>query len=257
MGGVSDARRDVRLTTDEVALVLRRAAELEALAEGPAAGLDDRYDADAVEAAATEVGLSPDAVRQAVAELRVGSLAQPPEPPRRRLAAVTAAGSPLVAEQRVVAVEPRTALAVLDGLMRQQLFEPRRREDGGRTTYRPRFDLAAKLRRKLDFTGSLKLDEVVSVTTTASPSGDGSLVRIEAQLATSRSTVVGGSAAAGAATTLVTGVGGALLAEPALVVLSFPAGAAIGAGALRVRGRRWDQVRRDVNDALTLLLDRV
>jgi hypothetical protein len=41
------------------------------------------------------------------------------------------------------------------------------------------------------------------------------------------------------------------------VLVAFPAGAAVAAGGMRVRGRRWDEQRRDVNDALTLLLDRI
>ena len=85
MGGVTEARRDVQLTSEEVVLVLRRAAELEALADGPGTVHDERYDARAVEEAASEVGLSTAAVRQAVAELRVGSLGGPH---------TTAAGSP-------------------------------------------------------------------------------------------------------------------------------------------------------------------
>jgi hypothetical protein len=299
MGGVTDARRDVQLTADEVAMVLRRAAELEALAEGPGIH-DERYDARAVEEAATEVGLSQAAVRQAVAELRVGSLGDPhtdgigrrspargtPAVPGDR-AGIGGAGvparartdgrlarragrpgrpglpgrtrapaSPIVAEQRAVAVPPDTALAVLDGVLRRQMFEARRR-GADRTVYRPRTDMAAKLRRKLDFNGSLFLLDVVSVTTVATPTDEGALVRVEAELAVTRSAVVGSSAATGAAITLVGGLGGALLAEPAFVLAAVPAGAAVGAGALRVRGRRWDAARRDVNDALTVLLDRV
>jgi hypothetical protein len=289
MGGVTEARRDVQLTSDEVALVLRRAAELEALADGPGTVRDERYDARAVEEAATEVGLSTAAVRQAVAELRVGSLGGPPtsgagpgSPARgtpavpgtgvgaggvpamarangrlaRRATRTKAPASPVVADQRLVAAPPETALAVLDGLLRQQMFEVRRR-GADRTVYRPRTDMVAKLRRKLDFNGSLFLADVVSMTTIATPTDDGALVRVEAELAVSRSAVVGSSAATGAAVTLVSGVGGALLAEPAFVLMAFPAGAAVGAGALRVRGRRWDAARRDVNDALTVLLDRV
>src|SRR4029450_9562612 len=102
MVGMADALRPTRLTSDQVHLVLRRAAELDALSEMPSDvdGYDSRgggeggrgggvaaerdalsgmpsdvdgYDSRAVEEAAREVGLSPAAVRQAVAELRVGA----------------------------------------------------------------------------------------------------------------------------------------------------------------------------------------
>ncbi|MDP9387825.1 MAG: hypothetical protein M3Q48_07815 [Actinomycetota bacterium] len=57
-----------RLSGDEAALVFRRAAELEAARQ--AASRDDALELEAVEAAGREVGLSPTAVREAVAELR-------------------------------------------------------------------------------------------------------------------------------------------------------------------------------------------
>ena len=58
------------LTEDEVALVFRRAAELEAQAPGERAHLDLAT----LEQIAVEAGLSPAAVRQAVDELRTGRL---------------------------------------------------------------------------------------------------------------------------------------------------------------------------------------
>jgi hypothetical protein len=256
---MTEARRDVRLTTDQVAIVLRRAAEIEAeveLAGGAGAGAEV-IDAAAVEAAAEEVGLSAAAVRQAVAELQVGSLGPTPAtlpsaPARRR----SSAPSHVVAEQRMVTAPPATALAVLDGLLRQQMFSARRRGPDS-AVFRPRDDLVATLRRKLDMSGRIRLANVAGVTIVATPADGGTLVRVEAEMAASRTSVMGGSAAAGAATTLVMGVGGALFHEVGLVVAAFPAGAAMAAGGMRVRGRRWDEQRRDVNDDLTILLDRL
>ena len=63
---MSEVRRSPRLTSDQVALVLRRAAELDAA--DAESGLADGYEPAAVEEAAREVGLSPAAVRQAVAD---------------------------------------------------------------------------------------------------------------------------------------------------------------------------------------------
>jgi hypothetical protein len=263
---MTGARRDVRLTTEQVAIVLRRAAEIEAeveLVEGDGPGSATSIDAAAVEAAAEEVGLSPAAVRQAVAELQVGSLTAPAAPapgnrsaPGRALRRRGGVPSHLVGEQRVVASSPPTALAVLDGLLRQQMFTARRRGPDS-AVFRPRDDWMAKVRRKLDVVGSIRLAGVAGITTVATPCAGGTLVRIEAEMLATRTSVMGGSAATGAAATLVSGVGGALLHEPMLVLAAFPAGAAIAAGGMRVRGRRWDEQRRDVNDALTLLLDRL
>lgn len=255
----ADARRDVRLTAEQVAAVLRRAAEIESEVERAGGGDGDptSIDAASVEAAAEEVGLSPAAVRQAVAELQVGSLAPEPAPPPRRPALRrSSAPSHLVAEQRVVATPPATALAVLDGLLGQQMFAARRRGPDS-AVFRPRDDMVAKLRRSLDFAGHIRLDGVAGVTAVATPVEGGTLVRVEAEMQATRQSIVGGSAATGAATTLFTGVVGALVHEPGLVLVAFPAGAAVAAGGVRVRGRRWDQQRRDVHDALTLILDRV
>jgi hypothetical protein len=263
---MSGGRRDVRLTTEQVATVLRRAAEIEAEVERAEGrnGPDEALDAAAVEAAAEEVGLSPAAVRQAVAELQVGTLippagtragvtrAQGALPSLRR----TTAPSHVVSEQRIVAAAPATALAILDGQLSRQMFAARRRSPDS-AVFRPRDDLLAKVRRALDVVGHLRLDGVAGITIAATPCADGTLVRVEAEMLATRSSIVGGSAATGAATTLVTGVGGALLHEPMFVLAAFPAGAAVAAGGIRVRGRRWDEQRRDVNDALTLLLDRI
>lgn len=243
----------MRLTSDEVALVLRRAAEIEAAAGEPVSA--DRYEPAAVEAAAGEVGLSPAAVRRAVAELRVGSLqAEPTRSPRHR--GRRSRSPDVLADQRAVAASSGKVLGALDRLLRAQLFEPGRRT-AERAVFRPRDDLAAKLRRKLDFANTIKLEGISCVTVVVTPADEGTLVRVEAELATSRASVVAGSAGAGAGVTLVTGLGGALLAEPALVVGAVPAGAAIAAGGIRVRGQRWEQQRAQLAEALAALLDRL
>lgn len=263
---MSAGRRDVRLTTEQVAAALRRAGEIEAEAQhaGGGGGHDDGLDAAAVEAAAEEAGLSPAAVRQAVAELQVGTLTPPVG--GRAAGARAQAGLPslrrasapshVVSEQRVVAAAPARALAILDGRLSRQMFAARRRGPDS-AVFRPRDDLLAKVRRKLDVVGHIRLAGVAGVTVAAAPCAGGTLVRVEAEMLATRAAIVGNSAATGAATTIVTGVGGALLHEPMFVLAAFPAGAAVAAGGIRVRGRRWNEQRRDVNDALTLLLDRI
>jgi hypothetical protein len=292
-GGVDERTKAAqgRLTSDEVAAVLRRAAALDAAAGlGPGddhdAYDDGRYDADAVEAAAGEVGVSATAVRQAVAELRVGALAPvDAEPVRRgrRLArrnvgtgraggppphttstparATGAAAdrrrpdaSPVVVEQRLVAPPPDAVLALLERRLKRMMFEVRRRGPA-EGLYRPRTDLAAKVARKVDLTGRIRLEGVQVIAVHATPADGQTLVRVEATMAVSRTNVVAGSAGAGAAVAVAAGFGGALLADPALVVVALPAGGVIAAGGLRVRGRRWQRQRDEIAETLAGVLD--
>ena len=83
------------------------------------------------------------------------------------------------------------------------------------------------------------------------------LVRVEAELATSRANAVAGGAAAGTSVALLTGLLGAILGEVALVIGAVPAGAAIGGGSIRVAEARWRKRRDDVAEALGSLLDRL
>jgi hypothetical protein len=247
---MSDPAHPPRLTSDQVALVLRRAAELDALLATPAG--DDGYDPVAVEEAAREVGLSPAAVRQAVAELRVGAL---PVPGANRRPA-RPVRSRMVTQQRLVEVPPPSVHASVDRFMRTQMFELRRRA-GDRSLYRPRSDLVASLRRGLDFAGVIRLDGLRTVSVTAVEADEMTLVRVEAELTTSRANAVAGGAAAGTSVALLTGMLGAIVGEVALVVGALPAGAAIGAGSVRVAEARWRKRRDDVAEALGSLLDRL
>jgi hypothetical protein len=54
-----------------------------------------------------------------------------------------------------------------------------------------------------------------------------------------------------------TGLLGAVLAEPMLVVGALPAGAVVGGGGIRVAGTRWRKRRDDVAEVLASLLDRL
>ena len=252
---VSETRRRVTLTREEVALVLHRASEIEAAAaDGLTTG--DRYDAEAVELAAVEVGLSPAAVRQAVAELRIGALPVTTARPAKRVDRSRAPTSRFVTQQRLVERRPDAIHAAVDRFLRSQMLELRRR-GGDRSLYRPRRDLVASLRRSLDFAGAIKLDGIRTVSLLATPADERTLVRLEAELASSRANVVAGAAGTGAGVALLMGVGGALMAEPGLVIAAVPAGAAVGAGGLRVAGGRWRQRRDDVEEVLAALLDRL
>jgi hypothetical protein len=245
-------RPAARLTGDEVALVLHRAAELEA-ADGdadPAA-----YDPAAVEEAAAEVGLSPAAVRRAVAELRVGALPTEGDADHGRSGrAGRAVASRRVCDQRLVDLAPEAALTRVDRFLRTQMFEVRR-QSGDRSLYRHRNDLVAGLRRKLDFAGAIRLEGLTLVDVVVTPVEGATLIRIDAELAASRGNVLAGSAAVGAGTTVVTGLIGAIAVEPALVIASLPAGLLVGGGGARVATARWQRRRDDVAEVLAGLLD--
>jgi hypothetical protein len=250
MVGMADTVRPTRLTSDQVHLVLRRAAELDALTEAPSDV--DGYDSRAVEAAAREVGLSPAAVRQAVAELRVGAL---PVPGADRKPA-RVAQSRLVSQQRLVEITPLAAHARIERFMRTQMFELRRHA-GDRAIYRARSDLVASLRRGLNFGGAIKLDGLRTVTVDVTPADERTLVRVEAELTISRANAVAGGAALGTGTALFTGLIGAVFAEPALLVGALPAGMLVGGGSVRVAESRWRKRRDDVAEVLGSLLDRL
>jgi hypothetical protein len=244
----------VTLTRDEVARVLHRASEIEAAADGRING--DGYDAEAVEQAAAEVGLSPAAVRQAFAELRIGALPRDGAVPTKRADGSRVATSRFVTQQRLVERRPEAVHAAVDRFLRSQMLELRRR-GGDRSLYRPRRDLVASLRRGLDFAGVIRLDGIRTVSLLVTPADERTLVRLEAELASSRANVVAGAAGTGAGVALLMGVGGALAAEPGLVIAAVPAGAAVGAGGLRVAGGRWRQRRDNVDEVLAALLDRL
>ena len=129
------------LTQNQIALVLRRAAELDRDlgSIGPAGGLD----AEAVEQAAVEAGLSRAAVRRALAELQAGLLETPARPSRRLL------GPPTFELSRTVPGPQDRVERMLHDFLRDQLFEIRR-DMGNRTTWIRRRGLEATTRRVID-----------------------------------------------------------------------------------------------------------
>lgn len=241
------------LTRDEVAWVLHRASEIEAAADRETTG--DRYEAEAIEQAAAEVGLSPAAVRQAVAELRIAGVTGDGVP-AKRVDGGRVGTSRFVTQQRLVERRPEAVQAAVDRFLCSQMLELRRR-GGDRSLYRPRRDLVASLRRGLDFAGAIKLDGIRTVSLLVTAADERTLVRLEAELASSRANVVAGAAGTGAGVALLMGIGGALAAEPGLIIAAVPAGAAVGAGGLRIAGGRWRQRRDNVDEVLAALLDRL
>jgi hypothetical protein len=235
-----------RLGPDEVALVLRRAADLD-LAAGQ--GTDEGMPVAALEAAAVEVGLPVLAVRQAVAELRAGALtSEGTSPPQG-----------VVIEAGIVPLPPSVALALVGRWLQGQAFERHRVRDGAET-WRQREDVFAKIQRSVDWIGHVRLQDVREVTVRAVAVQDGTLVRFEASLEGSVVARPGIGAGLGA----VVGSGAGMVTAAALSV-GTPAGFILGttvAGAGAVGGWWTGRRSRDahaaaVRDELSAHLDRV
>lgn len=213
-----------RLTDEETALVLRRAAELEHRTPGDAGGLDPAT----LEEVAAEVGLSRQSVRRALAELRVGALA--PGPASRWARTTRLFGSGTLAVSRSIPGTPRTVEAAVHDFLERQLFRVVRNV-GGRSVWAPREDLAASVRRSIDrrIQKRLSLEDVgrieVAVVEDPGEAGARSLLHVHLDLGgvrrASAAMVVGGGALGAAA------IGGSLL----LIGLDPVTAAAVPAGA--------------------------
>lgn len=172
------------LSNEEVARVLRRAADLDAQAAeaaraaqvDPTSGGLNRFDPTTVERAALEVGLSREAVHQALAELGSGALGGG--------AGVTRFEARVARNQavqaRLVASPPQLVHARLDPYLRRQTFAPSRRQAQW-AVYRQRRDLVSRLRRLVNFSGTLQLAGVETVTVSvlpANPAGSGNYTEL-------------------------------------------------------------------------------
>lgn len=217
---MAEPERSRYLTQDELAAVLRRAAELDA--EGglpvPAGGLDPRV----VEAAAVEAGLSPSAVRRALDEVL-----HPDEHPPDIYAEGVLPSRELIVEREVPGTAEEVEARVGRFLRRQRFEQTRVFADGSR--WAPRQGLAANIIRGIDPGGKLALKQVRAVSVTVSSlvpvTEDGdqtALVRVALDLKGVRSIHttwlgVGGAAGAGA----VVGSAAWLGVDP-LALLSLP-----------------------------------
>src|SRR5438128_11167169 len=150
------------LTEDEVALVFRRAAELEAQAPGERAHLDLAT----LEQIAVEAGLSPAAVRQAVDELRTGRLPVPASGAGRGRVVVPAQ----VVVERRLDLPPDVVARRLESYLRQQMFRVCRRR-GEVTVWEASHSLAANVMRGIDLVDRMRLRHVDGVEVQVRPEG--------------------------------------------------------------------------------------
>ena len=236
---------------DAVAAVFARAAalDLEQTPGSPPLLLDE----DALVEIGAAVGLTPGAVRQALAEHRAGALVPAAVPP------ATWVGPRLALVERRLGRDPGEIRRAIERDLERQWFR-RVRDQGERSVWVARQDVAARVARRVDFRHRLVLGGVsaVVVTTVACDDGD-VVVRIEADPAERRSGLVwevAGAATGGAAVAFVLALVAGVDVDPALLVALPGAGLGAGGGVARARRTYLDQVRR-LTDDLEGLLDRV
>jgi hypothetical protein len=244
-----------RVGADEAAAVFARAAELEAQV-GATVGDERLFDEDTLLEIGAGAGLSPVAVRQALAELRTGAIER-----HAVVADSTWAGPRAVVVQRVVEVPVARARAAAERFLRTQLFEVQRQRPE-HSTWRPREGWAAGARRSADrLFRHLDLDGVVAPVTLAVAEEPGTggrrcLVRFEADLAPTRRSMGWGVAGAAAVTGALTG--GVLgLAEPALIALGSLPAAGAAAGGVAVSRRAYRSRAETAATCFEAFLDRL
>jgi hypothetical protein len=246
----SDAVHD-RLDEDQIALVLRRATELDGQAHVGQGGLDLVR----LEEAAVEAGLSRQSVRRAVAELRAGTLALDAGEEARR----SGLGPTTLTVSRCV---PGPA-PVVDDILRRFLQREQfhlRRDFGASSSWDRRQDMRARVRISLDkgVNRRLVLREIehVEIAVVEEPGSDGGVVMVKLAvdarpLRRAHKVAVGRGAAFGVAAAL----GGLAFGVPdALVVLPVAAGSGVAVGHL-VGSARCRSSVEDLETALEGYLD--
>ena len=242
MGDVT--RRD-RLDREVASEIIRRAAELDSA--DPRDLVGGTIERRALEEAAEEVGISPAAVRLALAEHDAGALVRADD--RSIL------GPAHALAVRTVDLPASAAADRVDRWLKGQLLEVTERR-GDEVVWCRRQDLVSKLRRKVDLTKRVRLDQVDEVCASVADVGDGrSIVRLDANLeATRRGLLTGVAAVPGAAATAV--VGAALFfVEPWLAIGGLPAGAGLGSLGVYAGRRTLAKERDEARRVLDLFLD--
>ena len=246
----SDVPAKMPAKLDRAALerVLARAAELQAESGEPAEALSEQQ----ILEVGTEVGLSPQHLRQALAEerTRVGG----PPPGSGVLGRLV--GPATVSSTRTVRGSVASALAQLDDWMQREECLRVKRHFPDRIVWEARQGLFDAVRRGLNVGGrGYVLSRAHEVSATVVPvDGERALVRLDADLATHRSSVAGQGATLlglGAASSGVAAALGVLV--PVAVV---PAIAAAAIGYYQARARHAGALAR-TQLALEQVLDRL
>jgi len=213
------------MTPDEVALVLRRAAEIQAESHlHPEPGLD----IEAVHRLGSDLGLDEQAVSRALQER--GNTSTMSTAASRKVLGLNAEA---VVERRI-ALSPDAVQTALGPWLRRQWMQ-RQRTEPGRTTWRARRGPAADLRRGLDVLRTLELKGVGAVEVLAHEEGGATRVRVTASLNGVRTEALVGLVALPAGVVAGSAVLLGLIASPEALLALPLAGAAGGAGWLGAR----------------------
>jgi hypothetical protein len=242
------AQRSLPLDRAALERVLARAAELQGETGEPAEALSEQQ----IVELGTEVGLSAQHLRQALAEerTRVGEPAQSSGVLTRLLGAAT------VSSTRIIAGPPTTTLAQLDEWMQREECLGVKRHFPDRIVWEARQGFFDTLRRGLNVGGrGYALARAHEVAATVVPvDGDRSLVRLDADLGTHRSAVAGQGATL--ATLGALSSGAAVVLGIMLPVAVVPAVAAGAIGYYQARSRHAATLTR-AQLALEQVLDRL
>ena len=244
-------------TLDRAALerVLQRAAELQA----HAGDVPDEMTEEELVALGKEVGLTPETMRQAIAEERTRVAL----PESEHGLAARMLGPGMASAIRTVKGDPATVLRTVDDWMQREECLRVKRRFTDRITWEPRRDFLGNVKRGLNLGGrGYYLTRATEVAATVIAVDDGrSLVRLDADLTGARSA----RASAGIASTGLGAVGAAALATvavvanvaliPALLIGVIPALAGGAVGYRVVRDHERNASRAQL--ALEQVLDRL
>ena len=235
--------------------VLARAAELQGGSDSePTDALSEQQLLDI----AREVGISPDALRLALAEERTRVTL-----PEETGLAARIAGPALVGASRTVKGNPQAVLATLDDWMRRvECLQPRRRQ-ADRLSWEPRRDVMGRMKVGLNVGGRgyhlARADEVAA--TASAVDAERVHVQLVADVgAARRSRLIGGGVMAGGGTVAGGGMLLVPIAEPTfLIPAAIAAAISLGVGFFggRAVARTHMVTARRVQVALEQLLDRL
>ena len=228
--------------------VLARAAELQAGSGEPEEVLTEEQ----ILELGKEVGLSPQHLRQALAEERT-RVALPED--RGGLSARLLGGA-RVGASRVVAGSPRDALGAIDGWMQRQECLQVKRQFADRIVWEARRDLVGTIRRALNVGGrGYALARAYEVAATAvALDSTRTMVRIDADLTPFRSSLARQSAGA---TVLGVAAGGAMIALHFAIAAAAAPVVLVGAGAFYAARGLNARTATAAQLALEQLLDRL
>jgi hypothetical protein len=199
----SDRTPQRRLDRAALDRVLARAAELQS-SFGESADASGMLSEEQIIDLGREAGLSPDHLRQAMAEERTRGAV-----PDERGIAATILGPGRVQASRLIPGTPREILDAIDGwMLREECLQPKRRV-ADRIVWEPRRDLVGNLSRAFNFGGraySLIRAAEVSATATA-VDAKRSIVALDASLGHHRGRLAVGTAAATTASAAATVIG--------------------------------------------------